>query len=326
MVQRVQRVHSAGQRSYLKLASATVAVLAAFGLAGCGGDDDGGASASPGVSLDEAKPGGGGTPAAGGASIEEAKPGGGGGGAPGSSATIKVEGESLSLFGDVATARVMVPPVAWRADGSLPTNTTLRNARDVPAAGLKELAPGAYVELPTSDDSVLSLSTGTITDIAGNGQYAIGRWTAGSDSAGHTYAANQGQVWAVGVPIQVTMALDEKLTCSLVASTRPTATDGNTAPGSLDDASATVRFEKDVFDQFVPKADISLRYSIGSDKGQSFEGATWLGAIQTSTATRSSLMTRLVGSDPSKPYLVVSYGVSAPSTGGINGIAVLSCK
>jgi hypothetical protein len=304
-------MYSEGQRNYLKFASATVAVLAAFGLAACGGDDDGG-----------------GASASGGAPIDEAKPGRGGGGAPGSSATIKVEGESRSLSGDSATVKVMVPPVAWNTDGSLPSGGTLRNAREVPAGGLKEQAPGAYVVLPTSDDSVLSLSAGTVTDIAGNGQYAIGRWTAGSDSAGHTYNANQGQAWAVGVPVKVDVT-STKLMCSLAASTRPTATDGNTAPGSLDGASATVGVVKKAlgsFDYFESEVNVALRYSIGSDKGQSFEGAATLGAIQASQAARSSLMTTFVGADPSNPYLVVSYGVHAPNTGGINGMVVLSCK
>ena len=295
--------HMEEKHRVLRAATATFALVAALGLTACGGDDGG--SGSTVASTDESA----------------------GGTSPGgtSSSSIRVEGQSQALSGGLATVSVVTPPVSWNADGAFPSGSFTLSASSVDASQLKSQAPGAYTALPRSKD-VLSLSTGTVTDIAGNGDFAIGRWTAGSDSAGHSYNANQGQTWAVGAPVTVGVTDRTPLNCSLVAATRPTSMDGNTAPGSLDGATAVVTGQTDVLGNVGANAAVTLQYSIGADKHQTFSGDTRVGSMSTSTAKRSSLFTRFMGPDASTPYLVVSYGVPAATAGGVNGLAILSCK
>ncbi|MDR8732224.1 hypothetical protein [Burkholderia pseudomultivorans] len=296
--------HAGEKHRIVQVAAATFAVAAALGLSACGGGDDGG---SPAASIDAS---------AGGATS---------GGASSSSSSIRVEGESHALSSSFAEVNVLTPPVSWNADGSFPSGSLVLSARSVDASLLKSQAPGAYTVLPRSKDT-LSLSTGTVTDIAGNGDFAIGRWTAGSDSAGHSYNANQGQTWAVGAPVTVGLTDQSRLNCSLVAATRPTSTDGNTAPGSLGTATAVVTGQTDAFGQRYASAALTLQYSIGTDKDQTFSGNARVGAMVTSSGTRSSLYSSFMGPNAATPYLVVSYGVYAPTAGGINGLAMLSCK
>ncbi|UXU91777.1 hypothetical protein [Burkholderia sp. S-53] len=291
------------KRHILQAVTATFAVVAALGLSACGGGDDGG-SGSAAASTD--------------ASVGGHLPG-------GAASSIRVEGQSQALSSSLATVSVMTPPVSWKADGSFPGGSLTLSTSGVDASQLKSQAPGAYTTLPLSRD-LLSLSTGTVTDIAGNGDYAIGRWTAGSDSAGHSYNANQGQAWAVGAPVTVSLTDQTLLSCTLAAATRPTSTDGNTAPGSLAGATAVVTSQKDAFGNLNAHAALTLQYSIGADTNQTFIGSTQVGSISTSVTARSSLFTRFMGPNASMPYLVVSYGVHAPTAGGVNGLAVLSCK
>lgn len=292
--------HAGEKHRIVQVAAATLAAAAALGLSACGGGDDGGSNV---------------------ASIDASA-----GGAPSSSpSSIRVEGESQALSSSFAEVNVLTPPVSWNADGSFPSGSLVLSGRSVDASLLKSEAPGAYTVLPRGKDT-LSLSTGTVTDIAGNGDFAIGRWTAGSDSAGHSYNANQGQTWAVGAPVTVSLTDQLQLNCSLVAATRPTSTDGNTAPGSLDVATAVVTRQSDASGQFYTNAALTLQYSIGTDKAQIFSGNSRVGAMLTSSGTRSSLYSSFMGPNAAKPYLVVSYGVYAPTAGGINGLAMLSCK
>ncbi|WP_236655032.1 hypothetical protein [Burkholderia pyrrocinia] len=284
-------------------ATAMFALMAGLGLSACGGDDgDGGSTATS----------------------TDASAGGNSSGGP-SSSSIRVEGQSQALSSSLTTVSVFTPPVSWNADGSFPSGSLTLSASGVDASQLKSQAPGAYTTLPRTKD-VLSLSTGTVTDIAGNGDFAIGRWTAGSDSAGRSYTVNQGQAWAVGAPVTVSVTDQTQLNCSLVAATRPTSMDGNTAPGSLGGATAVVTSQKDVLGNIGAHAALTLQYSIGADKNQTFSGDTQVGSMSTSKAKRSSLFTQFTGPNASTPYLVVSYGVPAPTVGGVNGLAMLSCK
>ncbi len=291
------------KRGILQAVTATFAVVAALGLSACGGGDDDGGSSS--------------------AASNDASAGGGASG--GGASSIRVEGQSQALSSSLTTVSVLTPPVAWKADGSFPGGNLTLSANDADASQLKAQAPGAYTTLPQIGN-VLSLATGVVTDIAGNGDFAIGRWAAGSDSAGHTYTANQGQTWAVGAPVTVSMSEQTQFICSLVAGTRPTATDGNTAPGSLGGATAVVTSTTDTFGKVIANAALTLQYSIGADTNQTFSGDTRVGSVSTSVATKSSLFTKFMGPNASTPYLVVSYGLLAPTAGGINGLAVLSCK
>ncbi|KWF03277.1 hypothetical protein [Burkholderia pseudomultivorans] len=298
--------HAGEKHRIVQVAAATLAVAAALGLSACGGGDDGGSNVA---SIDASA---GGAPAGGASSSS-------------SSSSIRVEGESQALSSSFAEVNVLTPPVSWNADESFPSGSLVLSARSVDASLLKSEAPGAYTVLPRGKDT-LSLSTGTVTDLAGNGDFAIGRWTAGSDSAGHSYNANQGQTWAVGAPVTVSLTDQSQLNCSLVAATRPTSTDGNTVPGSLDVAIAVVTRQSDALGQFYANAALTLQYSIGTDKAQIFSGNSRVGAMLTSSGTRSSLYSSFMGPNAATPYLVVSYGVYAPTAGGINGLAMLSCK
>jgi hypothetical protein len=289
------------RRSFPKVAAITTAMCAAFALSGCGGGD-----ARPGSVADKFT-----------RSAAEAN--------KGNAASIKIEGQSVVLSSDLKTVTVVTPPVTWNADGTMPQGTTRLVSREQLASELKALAPGAYTTLPWGKET-LTLSTGTVTDMAGNGKFAIGRWTAGSDSAGQSYNGNQGRVWAVGAPVDVTLAEGEKMSCELVAATRPTTSDGNTAPGILRGATAVLTGETDWLGRAANVASITLQYSIGSDINRTFTRLAEVGGMSLDRASRSSLATAFLGPDASRPYLVMSYGVHAPTAGLINGLAVLSCS
>ena len=289
------------RHAFPKAAAMTTAVCAAFALSACGGSD-----ARPGSVADKFA-----------RSAAEAN--------KANAASIKVEGQSVALSSDLETVTVVTPPVTWNADGALPQGTTRLFSREQLASGLKALAPGAYTSLPWGTET-LTLSTGTVTDIAGNGKFAIGRWTAGSDSSGQSYNGNQGRAWAVGAPVDVTLAEGAKMSCELVAATRPTTSDGNTAPGILRGATAVLTGETDAIGWAANIASITLNYSIGSDFNQTFTTSAQVGGMSLDRASRSSLATAFLGPDASKPYLVASYGVHAPTAGLINGLAVLSCS
>jgi hypothetical protein len=293
--------NSIRQRMFVKSVVAIAAVFPVFGLSACGGGAGGGDSDGKAGSV-----------TANSAVIEP------------STAPIKVEGQATPLNSDLKTVMVLSPPVTWNADGTLPSDSA-RFAGEQPTAALKAHAPGAYTTLPW-DAQVLSLSNGTVTDIAGNGHFAIGRWTAGSDSTGRSYNVNQGRVWALGAPLPDFPIVGNGLRCELIAATRPTASDGNTAPGVLTGATAVVTEEFNSKGYVDYPAVLTLQYSIGSDLGQTFtDDRVKLGSLTFSRQSRSSLATTFFGPNISKPYLVVSYGVHSPTVGLINGIAVLGC-
>ncbi len=237
--------------------------------------------------------------------------------------SIKVDGQSMAISADIPAVTIVTPPVTWSADGSLPQGTIRLSSRGHLASQLKSHAPGAYTTLPWGTES-LSLSKGTVTDIAGNGQFAIGRWTDGSDSSGRSYNENQGRVWAIGAPVDVKVP-STGLSCAVIAATRPTSSDGNTVPGVLKSATAKVANESNSLGVLESKVSLTLRYSIGSDVDQTAMPVAPLGAMYTSRMSRSSLHTTFLGPDASKPYLVVSYGVHSPTAGLINGLAILNC-
>lgn len=282
------------QRMSFKSAAATAAVLSAFGLAACGGGGGGESKPAPAKAQESA-----------------------------ATAHIEAEGKATPLSSELTTVKVLLPPVSWSADGSMPQGD-VRIGREENPSVLQATAPGAYTTLPL-DRGALSLSRGIVTDIAGNGHFAIGRWTAGSDSAGYSYNANQGRAWALGAPLSEPVTVGEGMRCELAAATRPTASDGNTAPGALASASADLAEGTDPFGRSSNVASLKLRYSIGNDQDQTFADDVSVGSMVLTKATRSSLATTFFGPDASQPYLVVSYGVHAPTVGLINGIAVFRC-
>lgn len=298
--------HAREKLRLLKIVTMTSAVVSVLALGACGGgDDDAGSPPASG----------------GGASTGGTSPGGGS-----STAAIRVEGQSKSLSSQHATVRVLMPPAGWNG-GQMPNGKTALGSLSQPASTLKEQAPGAYIAIPfLSSGEIKTLTKGVVTDLAGNGDIAIGRWADGADSAGVNYNANQGQAWAVGAPIAIDAAAPVQMQCSLAFATRPTSADGNTAPGKLNGATAALKSGKDPFGRDVIDYALNLQYSIGNDQSQSFDGGASVGSVTLSSRLRTSLMSTLMGTDPKQPYLVVSYGLPAATTGNVNGLVVLSCK
>ena len=127
---------------------------------------------------------------------------------------IHVDGRAASV-----TAVDGKVDVLLMSPASTSIETMLRFMGRMNSADLKEAAPGAYVAFGDN----LSLLSGTVTDLSGNGSYAIGKWTDGSDSSGATYNRNQARFWAVGQPVDVTLKEGAVMRCTLASATRPTA-------------------------------------------------------------------------------------------------------
>ncbi len=86
----------------------------------------------------------------------------------------------------------------------------------------------AYTQFGVDANSLVKLDSGKVVDVAGNGDFAIGRWTDGSSSVGSTNS-NQGTPYVVGKPLKVlqVLGIGQIRNCTLLASTRPTAVSGN---------------------------------------------------------------------------------------------------
>ena len=236
---------------------------------------------------------------------------------------IQVAGQSVSVEGvDGEVDVLLLSPTSASLDTISGFMGTMKTAE------LKEAAPGAYIGFGDH----LSLLSGTVTDLAGDGSYAIGKWTDGSDSSGATYNRNQGRVWAVGRPVDVDLKPGSVMHCTLASKTQPAAMDGNTAPGTLLDASAEIRRGSD---KDRAEMTLSLRYSIGQDAQtvtlESLPGAYTSRQRETShngvqRSERYAVASRFVGRDPLRPYLAASYTLHSPTAGVISGMVALSCS
>ncbi|AJX34974.1 hypothetical protein [Burkholderia oklahomensis] len=268
-------------------------LFAAIGLSACGGGDDGGGASS--------------NASAGGTAAVPAP----------AQSRVKIEGQSQSVLAANGYLQIVFPPVASSNYGSLVGDSVYGRIEE---ASLKQDAPGVY----TKFSEMATLVAGTVTDLAGNGQFAIGRWTNGNDSRGNTYNANQGRLWALGTPVSVALAANQSLTCSLAAATRPFAVDGNTAPGALTGASAKVYPNPAMPTSVV--YDLTFQYSIGSDTPRNVTLAALPVGLGMSRVNQYQVMSQFGGADAAKPYLLVAYTVQAPTAGAIAGVAALSCS
>lgn len=236
---------------------------------------------------------------------------------------IQVAGQSVSVEGvDGKVDVLLLSPTSASLDTISGFMGTMKTAE------LKEAAPGAYIGFGDH----LSLLSGTVTDLAGDGSYAIGKWTDGSDSSGATYNRNQARVWAVGRPVDVDLKPGAVMHCTLASKTQPAAMDGNTAPGTLLDASAEIRRASD---KDRAEMTLSLRYSIGQDAQtvtlESLPGAYTSRQRETShngtqRSERYAVASRFIGRDPLRPYLAASYALHSPTAGAISGMVALSCS
>jgi hypothetical protein len=236
---------------------------------------------------------------------------------------IEVAGQSVSVEGVDGKVDVLL-----LSPNSASIDTISGFMGKMKTAELKEAAPGAYIAFGDH----LSLLSGTVTDLSGDGSYAIGKWTNGSDSSGATYNRNQARVWAVGRPVAVDLKPGAVMRCTLASKTQPAAMDGNTAPGTLLDASAEIRR---VSDEDPAEMTLSLRYSIGQDEQtvtlESLPGAYTSRQSDAShngaqRSGRYAVASRFLGRDPLKPYLAASYTLHSPTAGIISGMVALSCS
>jgi hypothetical protein len=274
--------------------SLATAMVAGLGLTACGGGGD------------DAPP-----PAASG-NVEEKQAG------------IRVEGQSRGVQALDGEVQLLLPAVSWLGHGTL-TNDKFMRMITVSASSLGEAAPGAYKSFPVGKDKTLELQSGVITDLYSNGEVSLGRWADGSDSSGNAYNANQGQPWAVGTPVQPVLPIGEKRACRLVAATRPTASDGNVAPGLLQSAEATLMIEPNTIGVTQANMALDLHYSIGTDENQSISIDGPVGALSSSKVKQFTLLSTFSGTDRFNPYVLVAYGVQTPTSGTINGVAAMLC-
>lgn len=178
---------------------------------------------------------------------------------------------------------------------------------------------GAFTTLASSSPSISLTKGSTIADINGAGGYiAIGRWTHGSDSSGGNYNENQGAHYAVGTHLTLTRS-SGTLGCSLLMATSPTSVSGSVAPGTLKAATATLDLASLNLQNF------SATVAIGSDTAGTISQASMF-ADGGNFLTGGAFLVQTMGTDSTRPLVVIAYGAKLPNTGDINGLMVLSCK
>ncbi|KAF7961898.1 hypothetical protein AWV80_28290 [Cupriavidus sp. UYMU48A] len=189
----------------------------------------------------------------------------------------------------------------------------------------KATSEGAFTQIGIDAASLITLSGGKVVDVAGNGDFAIGRWTDGSSSIGNV-SVNQGDHYAVGKPLkllqnmtlQSDLSVGPKLACTAMASTSPTAVSGNFAPGRLNSASAVI----DMGGPFLQA--IYIDVSVGSDAHATASvSSTILNGVTQSNGVLQHVQT--FGTLQSSPYLAFGYAMSTPNSGDVTGVVVLRC-
>ncbi|MCY0854253.1 hypothetical protein [Cupriavidus sp. D39] len=270
----------------IKLSLSAISVASLLALAACGGGGDGGGSSTP-------------------AAVTPAPP----------PPTIVVQGSAPAVTAD-PMAVIFVPQTETSTKSVL--QSIASNA--FPGSLQKATAEGAYKQIGIDANSLISLTTGKIADVAGNGDFAIGRWTDGSSSIGNM-SVNQGAHYVVGKPLKLQQVLgpNKTLACSLAASTSPTAVSGNFGAGKVNGATATI----DLIGPILNAANLDI--AIGSDSHA-------LAAIGTTAITGVSasngvlLHVETLGTDQAKPLIAIGYAMPTPSSGDVTGVVVLQCQ
>lgn len=204
------------------------------------------------------------------------------------------------------------------------------SALTVPATAQAVTAEGSYTTLGASNGamSVKLSDVAEIDDVAGNGQYAIGRWKVGSFDVTtptvnntQTLRANQAAPYAVGIPLDLYSGPSTgTLACTYEASTKPTSLDGSIAAGTFNGAGSSA-----IINLATKVITLNLSLDIGADHGVTVSKANILVDMPT-TGGGSSVIAETVGSDLSKPYLVIAYGTVTPTSGDVGGLAVFRCQ
>ncbi|WP_354676601.1 hypothetical protein [Cupriavidus plantarum] len=253
--------------------------------------------------------------------------GGGGGDAPAAqqpgntpppAPVITVQGSAPAVSAD-PLAVVFVPHTET---STRPVLQSISHAA-FPASLQKATAEGAYTKLGIDANSLFGLNTGKVVDVSGNGDYAIGRWTDGSSDLGQV-SVNQGDHFAVGKPVKLVPDLtvgapDIKLNCTAVASTSPTATSGNFAPGKLNAATAVLDLTFAALEKF------TLDVAIGGDAHAT---ATVVGSILNGVFISNGVLhhVQTLGTSQTQPYLAIGYTMPTPSSGDVSGVVILKCQ
>ncbi|WP_423200727.1 Lipoprotein transmembrane (plasmid) [Cupriavidus sp. H19C3] len=250
--------------------------------------------------------------------------GGGGGDAPATqqpgnttppAPTIAVTGSAATVSAD-PLAVVFVPHTE---KATVPAPQSIAHAA-FPAQFQKVATQGAYSQVGIDANSLISFASGKIVEVAGNGDYSIGRWTDGSSSLG-SVSVNQGDHYVLGKPLALTRTPGPtaKLNCSLLSSTSPTAVSGNFAPGKVTNAAAVIDLNGPLLESF----NVSL--AIGSDASASATvTSTTISGV--AIVNGSLAHVQVMGTDATHPLLAVGFTMPTPSSGDVNGIVVLKCQ
>ncbi|WP_316157694.1 hypothetical protein [Cupriavidus sp. BIC8F] len=234
---------------------------------------------------------------------------------PAPTPTITVQGSAPTVSAD-PLAVVFVPQTETSTRSVL--QSIASNA--FPAQFQKAPNDGAYTQLGIDANSLITLNGGTVADVAGNGEFAIGRWTNGSNSIG-SISANQGAHYAVGKPLALQRVLgpSQTLACTILASTSPTAVSGNFTPGKVNSASAVIDLNGPGL------TTISLDVAIGSDSHATatVSGTTLNGVTQSSGVLHH---VQTMGSSQSAPLLAFGYAMPTPTSGDVTGVVILKCQ
>jgi len=274
------------QKSKITLSALAIAVVAS--LTACGGGGDGGSSTPPAADAPAPKP-----PAP----------------------VITVQGTAPTVTAD-PLAVILVP------QGSTTTKTVPAtiSAANFAAQFQKATSEGAYTQFGVDANSLVSLSTGKVVDVAGNGDFSIGRWTDGSSSVG-SFNSNQGTPYVVGKPLklQQVLGIGKTLNCSLIAATSPTAASGNFAPGKVNSATAVIDLNGPTLQTF------SIDVAIGSD---THAASTVTGSILNGVFIAQGVLQQVqtMGTSQTNPLLAFGYAIPTPSSGDVTGVVVLKCQ
>lgn len=228
---------------------------------------------------------------------------------------VTVQGTAPALSAD-PLAVILVP------QGSSTTKTVAGTISSATfAAQFQKSTPeGAYTQFGVDANSLVTLNSGKVVDVAGNGDFAIGRWTDGGSSVG-TISVNQGTPYVVGKPLKVqqVLGMGQTRSCSLLAATNPTAVSGNFAPGKVNAATAVIDLNGPTLQSF------NIDLNIGSDTHAT---ATVTGTILNGVFIAQNVLQQVqtLGTDQSKPLLAFGYAIQTPSSGDVTGVAVLQCQ
>lgn len=249
--------------------------------------------------------------------------GGGGGDAPaaqqpGNTAppapVITVQGSAPVVSAD-PLAVVVVP----QGSSTTKTVTGTISSANFAAQFQKATSEGAYTQFGVDGNSLVVFNSGKVVDVAGSGDFAIGRWTDGSSSVG-SINVNQGTPYVIGKPLKIQQVggLNQTRTCSLLASTSPTSVSGNFAPGKVNSATATIDLNGPVLQS------LSLDVAIGSDAHAT---STISGSILNGVFIAQGVLQQVqtMGTDQTKPLLAFGYAIPTPSSGDVTGVVVLQC-